>query len=196
LISAVLVSCAAHRTDTFHRPAIKAPAVFRGADKNAATDAASIGDLKWFEVFKDEELQRLIRAALENNYDLRSAMVRVEAARANLGITRSNQFPTIGANTNVTTLRNSNSGSFPLPSGFDQNRSFGNVALNLLSFEADIWGRLRHATDAARADLLAVDENRKAVTTTLVSDVAGAYFSLLELDTELEIAQRTLTTRQ
>src|SRR5262245_47133241 len=123
-------------------------------------------------------------------------MVRVEAARANLGVTRSNEFPTIAANTNVTTLRNSSSGSFPLPSGFDQNRSFGNVALNFLSFEADIWGRLRHATDAARANLFAADENRKAVTTTLVSDVAGAYFSLLELDMELEIAQRTLTTRQ
>jgi multidrug efflux system outer membrane protein len=196
LISTVLVSCAARRSTTFHPPTIKTPDVFRGADKNTATDVTSIGDLKWFEVFKDEELQGLIRAALENNYDLRSAMVRVEAARANLGITRSNEFPTIGANTNVTTLRNSSSGSFPLPSGFDQNRSFGNVALNLLSFEADIWGRLRHATDAARADLLAVDENRKAVTTTLVSDVASAYFSLLELDMELEIAQRTLTTRQ
>jgi len=196
LISAVLVSCAARQTATFHRPTIKPPEVFRGAEKNTAAEVASIGDLKWFEVFKDEELQRLMRVALENNYDLRSAMVRVEIARANVGITRSNQFPTIAANTNVTTLRNSTSGSFPLPAGFDQNRNFGNVALNLLSFEADIWGRLRHATDAARADMLAVDENRKAVTTTLVSDVASAYFSLLELDMELEIAQRTLTTRQ
>jgi outer membrane protein, multidrug efflux system len=196
LISAVLVSCASRRTSTFHTPTVKAPVVFRGADPATAGDVTSIGDLKWFEVFKDEELQNLIRAALENNYDLRSAMVRVEAARANVGITRSNEFPTIGANTNVTTLRNSSSGSFPIPSGFDRNRSFGNVALNLLSFEADIWGRLRHATEAARADLLAVDENRKAVTTTLVSDVATAYFALLELDTELEIAQRTLATRQ
>jgi len=196
LISAALVSCAARRNTTFHTPAIKPPDVFRGAEKNTATEAASLGDLKWFEVFKDEELQRLMRAALENNYDLRTAMVRVEVARANVGITRSNQFPTIAANTNVTTLRNSTSGSFPLPAGFDQNRNFGNVALNLLSFEADVWGRLRHATDAARADLLAVDENRKAVTTTLVSDVASAYFSLLELDMELEIAQRTLSTRQ
>jgi len=195
LLSAFLVSCAARQT-TFHTPRIKTPEVFRGADRTATGDVTSIGDLKWFEVFKDEELQRLINTALENNYDLRSAVVRVEGARANLGITRSNQFPTIGANTNVTTLRNSASGSFPLPAGLDQNRSFGNVALNLLSFEADIWGRLRHATDAARADLLAVDENRKAVTTTLVSDVASAYFSLLELDMELEIAQRTLTTRQ
>ena len=77
-----------------------------------------------------------------------------------------------------------------------QNRSFGSVALNLLSFEADIWGRLRRATEAARADLLATEENRKAVITTLVSDVASAYFILLELDMELAIAKRTLTTRE
>src|SRR5262245_59950412 len=133
LISALLVSCAA-RQSTYHRPRIKAPDVFRAADTTTAGDVTSIGDLKWFEVFKDEQLQRLVRTALENNYDLREAMVRVEAARANLGVTRSNEYPTIAANTNVTTLRNASSGSFPLPSGFDQNRSFGNVALNFLSF--------------------------------------------------------------
>jgi multidrug efflux system outer membrane protein len=70
------------------------------------------------------------------------------------------------------------------------------VALNLLSFEVDVWGRLRRATEAARADLLASEESRKAVITTLVSDVTGAYFNLLELDMELEIARRTLTTRE
>ena len=70
------------------------------------------------------------------------------------------------------------------------------VGLNLLSFEADVWGRLRRATEAARADLLASDENRKAVITTLVSDVASAYFNLLELDMELAIARRTLTVRE
>ena len=88
------------------------------------------------------------------------------------------------------------SGTFPLPEGVDQTRTFGTVALNLLSFELDIWGRLRRATEAARAELLASEENRKAVMTTLVSDVAGAYFNLLELDMELAIAKRTLAVRQ
>jgi multidrug efflux system outer membrane protein len=83
-----------------------------------------------------------------------------------------------------------------VPSGFDQRRTFGSLALNLVSYEADIWGRLRRATEASQANLLATDENRKAVVTTLISDVAGAYFNLLELDSELEIAQRTLATRQ
>ena len=77
-----------------------------------------------------------------------------------------------------------------------QNRTFGQATLNLLSFELDIWGRLRRATEAARANLLGAEENRKAVVTTLVSDVATSYFSLRELDYELEISKETLATRQ
>ena len=93
-------------------------------------------------------------------------------------------------------MRSSSSGTFPLPQGADQTRTFGAVGVNLLSFELDVWGRLRRATEAARADLLASDHNRKAVITTLVSDVATAYFNLLELDMELAIAKRTLAVRQ
>ena len=94
--------------------------------------------------------------------------------------------------------RTSRDGSLPLPATFipSQNRTFGEATLNLLSFEVDIWGRLRRATEAARANLLDAEENRKAVATTLVSDVASAYFSLRELDYELEISKRTLGTRQ
>jgi outer membrane protein, multidrug efflux system len=180
----------------YRRPAIQPPEVFRGtADATPPTDLTSLADVKWFELLKDSQLQELIRTALVQNYDLRDAVARVDAARANLGITRADQFPTIAASGDITTLRNSTSGAFPLPQGFQQNRSFGGVALNLLSFEVDIWGRLRRATEAARADLLASEENRKAVVTTLVSDVASAYFNLIELDSELEIAKRTLSSR-
>lgn len=193
----LLVSC---RTagPNYTRPAIQPPGTFRGAAESAAADTKSLADLKWFEVFKDPELQQLIRAALEGNYDLRQAVARVDAARAQLGITRADEVPTIGAGFDVTTTRSSRSGSFPFPpdAGFEQRRTFGNVVLNLLSFEVDVWGRLRRATDASRADLLAVEENRKAVVTTLVSDVAGAYFNLLELDMELGIARRTLASRE
>jgi multidrug efflux system outer membrane protein len=155
-----------------------------------------VADLKWFEVFRDERLQELIRTALAQNYDLRDAVARVEATRAILGITRADQFPTIEAGAAVTSARTSASGTFPLPEGIDQARTFGTVGLNLLSFEVDVWGRLRRATEAARADLLASEENRKAVMTTLVSDVASAYFSLLDLDTELAVARRTLASRE
>jgi outer membrane protein, multidrug efflux system len=198
----------APRQGTKRQPAITPPAAFRGATAavtggaaaapapGAAADVTSLADLKWFEVFKDERLHELIRTALVRNYDLREAVVRVETARAALGITRADQFPTIEAGVGITTSRSAASGSFPLPAGVDQTRTFGTVTASLLSFELDVWGRLRRATEAARADLLASEENRKAVTTTLVSDVASAYFTLLELDMELEIAKRTLAVRQ
>jgi outer membrane protein, multidrug efflux system len=196
IISAVFVSLLSGCTvgPKYRKPEVKPPAVFR-ADSAATRDPNSLADLKWFEVFKDERLQELIRTALVQNYDVREAVVRVSAARANLGITRSDQFPSITAGADMTTLRNSNSGSFPIQN-ISPNRTFGGVVLNLLSFELDLWGRLRRATEAARADLLAAEENRKAVITTLVGDVATAYFDLLELDMELEIAKRTLATRQ
>jgi multidrug efflux system outer membrane protein len=181
----------------YTKPIVPTPATFRGAvDAEPSSDTVSLADLKWFEVFKDQALQSLIRTALEQNYDLRDAVIRVDAARASLGITQADQSPTIAAGVDVTTLRSSRNGSFPFPAGFEQRRTFGSVALNLLTFEADVWGRLKRATEASRANLLATEENRKAVVTTLVSDVAAAYFNLLELDAELEIARRTLATRE
>ena len=80
----------------YQRPPVTTPGVFRGSPTPMAPDAQSIADLKWFEVFSDEQLQELIRTALVQNYDLRDAVARVDAARANLGITRSNQFPNFG----------------------------------------------------------------------------------------------------
>jgi multidrug efflux system outer membrane protein len=184
------------------RPAVKTPETYRGADPAAAPASATLADLKWFEVFKDEQLQALIRTALVQNYDLRDAVARELVARASLGVTRSNQFPQIGGATEFTSSQISTRGSFVLPQtlppGFfiSRTRNFGSILLNLASFELDVWGRLRRATEAARATLLASEENRKAVVVTLVSDVAAAYFDLLELDMELEIARRTLATRQ
>jgi len=181
----------------YRKPVVQPPSAFRGAgDAAAAPDPNSLADLKWFEVFKDDQLQELIKTALVNNYDLSQAMARVQTARANLGITRSEQFPNVTASADVTTLRNPNSGQFALPSGANRDRTFGTVVLDLLSFEIDIWGRQRRATEAARADLLNAEETRKTVMTTVVGDVSAAYFNLLELDTELEIAKDTLATRQ
>jgi multidrug efflux system outer membrane protein len=174
------------------------PQNFRAPEPLPAPQAASLADLKWFEIFKDEQLQELTRTALVQNYDLRDAVARVEQARANLGITRSNQFPQASAGGDIQFTRLSRDGATPLPASFlpSQNRNWGEASLNLLSFEVDLWGRLRRSTEAARASLLNAEENRKAVVTTLVSDVATNYFSLLQLDYELEISQRTLGTRR
>jgi multidrug efflux system outer membrane protein len=182
----------------YHRPAVQVPQNFRAPDPLPAPQAESLADLKWWEVFRDADLQQLVRTALEQNYDLRDAVARVEAARANLGITRSDQFPQVGASGAVQLTRLSRDGSFALPSSFvsSQNRNWGEASLNLLSFEVDLWGRLRRATEAARANLLSADENRKAVVTTLVSDVATAYFTVRELDYELEISKATLAARR
>jgi multidrug efflux system outer membrane protein len=177
---------------------VQVPQTFRAPEPLPVPQAASFADLKWWEVFKDPNLQQLIKTALQQNYDLRDAVARVEEARANLGITRSDQFPQVSASGNVQFTRLSRNGQFPLPASLvpSQNRNWGEASLNLLSFEVDLWGRLRRATEAARANLLSADENRKAVITTLVSDVATQYFTLRELDYELEISARTLATRR
>jgi multidrug efflux system outer membrane protein len=182
----------------YHRPLVTTPENFRAPEPLPAPQATSLADLKWWEVFKDEKLQELIRAALAANYDLRDAVVRVDEARASLGVTRANQFPQLGAGGSIEFNRLSRDGQTPLPATFlpSQNRTFGEATLNLLSFEVDIWGRLRRATEAARANLLGAEENRKAVVVTLVSDVATAYLHLRELDYELEISKATLATRQ
>ena len=182
----------------YTRPSVAVPQTFRAPEPLPAPQAASFANLKWFEVFKDEKLQDLIRTGLAQNYDLRDAVARVEAARANLGITRSNQFPNFGASGAVELNRLSRNGTTPLPPDIlsSQNRNFGEASLSLLSFEIDLWGQLRRATEAARANLLSADENRKAVVTTLVSDIATAYLTVRELDHELEISRGTLQTRQ
>jgi outer membrane protein, multidrug efflux system len=195
---AILVLAGCTVGPNYQRPALPVPQNFRAPDPLPPPQAASLADLKWFEVFQDPELQKLIRTALENNYDLRDAVARVEEARANLGVTRSNQFPQFGAGGEVDINRLSRDGATPLPAAFlpSQNRNFGTAALQLLSFEVDIWGRLRRATEAARANLLNAEENRKAVLTTLVSDVATAYLTLRELDYTMGISQRTLESRE
>lgn len=196
LLAALTVSCTVG--PNYHRPVLAVPANFRAPDPLPPPKAESLADLRWFEVFRDEQLQNLIRTALKQNYDLRSAVANVEAAQANLGVTRSNQYPNVGAGGNLEFTRLSRDGSLPLPATFvpSQNRNWGQASLNLLSFELDIWGRLRRATEAARANLLSAEENQKAVVTTLVADVATDYFTLRELDYELDISRRTLGTRQ
>src|SRR5689334_2151780 len=172
---------------------VKTPDTFRGSE---TLDQNSIGDLKWFEVFKDKQLQQLVRTAMVQNYDLRLAGTRINAARANLSLARSEQLPQFEASADLTTNRFSSNGQLAGSGQGGERRSFGSVLVNLLTFEIDVWGRLRNQTKAARAELRATEEDRKAVMTTVVGDVAGDYFNLLELDSQLDIAKRTLATRE
>src|SRR5213592_2138255 len=132
----------------YQGPGISVPNSFRAVAATTANNSESLADLKWWEVFKDEKLQALEREALAQNYDLRDAAARVEAASAALALTRSNQFPNLGANADIATIRASRNGATPLPASFvpSQNRTCGAATLSLLSFELDIWGRLRRST--------------------------------------------------
>src|SRR6185369_8017984 len=120
---------------------LQTPATFRGADPNAAPDQKSIGDLKWFEVFRDPALQDLVKTAMVRNYDVRATVARIDAARANLGLARSEQFPQFELNSDVTSSRASQNGQLGIAGQGGRSRSFGSVLLNLLTFELDVWGR-------------------------------------------------------
>src|SRR4051812_20387175 len=182
LVIALLIGCflsgSAEGQKKYERPEVKTPDTFRGSDALAPPDANSIGDLKWFEVFKDEQLQKLVRTAMAQNYDLRLAVARINAARANLGLARSNQFPQFDVGTDLTTTRTSANNGASSSGQAGRKRSVGEVFLSLLSFEIDIWGRLRQQTKAARAQLKSSEEDRKTVMTIVVSDVATGYFNL------------------
>src|SRR6185437_4524112 len=178
----------------YKRPVVNVPTTYRGEPppgQSAAAIAASLGDEKWWAVFQDQELQKLIRTALERNYDVRIAATRVVQAQAQLGITRADQFPSISGGAGVSGTRS------PAVPGVFNGYQYLADTLNLsASWNLDFWGRYRRATEAARANLLGSEWGRRAVLSTVVANVAAAYFQLRELDLELSIAQGTLASRQ
>ena len=179
----------------YQRPGYPVPTTYRGEGPDIPTQPAeaSFGDLKWFEVFKDEKLQELIKIALQQNYDVQIAAQRVLQAREQVVIQRSFLFPTLNANGQLESIRTSERGFTPeLPR---QQRMAG-VVFGDLSWELDFFGRIRRATEAARAEFFASEENRKFVIQTLVSDLARAYIELRALDLQLEISNRTVKTRE
>jgi outer membrane protein, multidrug efflux system len=176
----------------YKRPSVDTPATYRAAPpKQAATDTSlALGDAKWWTVFQDEQLQNLIRIALQQNFDLRIAATRVLQAQAQLGITRADQFPTLSGGAALGTTRQAATTLFE---GFEE--TTGQISLSA-SWELDFWGKYRRATEAARANLLASEWGRRAVVNTVISNVATAYFELRALDLQLEISKQTLTSRQ
>jgi len=175
----------------YKRPTVAVPDTYRGLAPEAGSQSAtSFGEEKWWNVFQDPQLQALIRAALAQNYDVRIAAVRVLQAQALLGITRADQFPTIAAGVSTSNER------FPattITRAFETSPSQVNLSL---FWELDFWGKFRRATEASRASLLATEWGQKAVASSLVSNVASAYFQLLELDSEMNISRRTLESRK
>jgi outer membrane protein, multidrug efflux system len=166
----------------YKRPDVQAPAAFRSGEPQPSQ--ASLGDTKWFDLFLDETLRGLIQESLKANYDIRTATQRVLEAQNQLVATRSALFPQldgqVGASrTGVNSPIDSTAGAF-----------------GVASWEIDLFGKLRRATEAARADLLSVEDNQKGVMQALVADVASSYFDLREYDAEIEYVRESITTRE
>ena len=202
LLFSVVVWCGCTVGPNYKRPTVDVPVTYRDAsaetqsspEHNATPStpqqtAGSLGDEKWWDVFQDEELRSLIRIALKNNYDVRIAATRVLQAQAQLGITRADQYPSLGVGGSVADQRSPRIG--PIPS---YEVSLGQVTASA-AWNLDFWGRYRRATEAARANLLANEWAQKQVMATLVANVAASYFQLRELDLQLEISRRTLGSR-
>src|SRR5262245_52464683 len=195
LLLALLAGCAVG--PDYKRPAVDTPASFRTAasDTNAPSDVGSFADLGWWETFRDPQLVAYLTEALTNSWDIKIAAARVLQAEAAARITRSQFFPTVNAGGDLVTSRASERGPTPIPPGVNPRQGYGDVFLSMPAYEVDLWGRIRRANEAARAQLLATEEAQRTVRQTLVAEVATAYLDLLELDLELEIARRTYAAR-
>ena len=172
----------------YQRPPVTAPEQIHG--QVGPAEAASLADRAWWEIFDDESLKALIDEALRNSYDVRLAGWRVEEARAVAGISRSQRWPQVQAGAGWSRGRASE-----LLTPGAQTESFYDVNLGV-SWEIDLWGRIRRLDEAARAQYLATEEAQSGVLLSLVSDVATSYFQLRELDLELEIARRSAAAFQ
>ena len=181
VLSALLISCA--MGPDYTRPGVSTPESFRMAGK----EGESIANLPWWTLLRDEELQKLVRIALKENKDLMAAVASVEEFQARLFIARMDFAPQARATANAPSLGRQTIVNIP---GFPTTSSY--YVQGNLSWELDFWGRVRRENEAARADLFAREENRRAVVLQLVSSVAQSYFDLRQLDMQLDIAKRTL----
>lgn len=192
VVSGALLVCAT--SGCLLKPEFTRPTVL-GAEsyREGSTDAGSVVNITWWQLYNDPRLHELLKLALEENRDLQVAMARIDEARALLGVARPDQFPRLdisgaGSRTGV-----SDSVLSGLP-GFSPRDEFS--LLGRLSFEVDIWGRYASATEAQRAQLIASEEAYKAVTLALVSQVATTYLQLLDFDRQILIAEKTLKSRK
>lgn len=174
----------------YHRAKLDKPASYQNKNEYV-TDQDSILNLKWFKLFGDQVLISLIDTALRNNLNLKVAIARIEEGRALYGVSKADLFPAIG----YTARTASKNISDEVGLGTINNKQ-NYLALGNVSWELDIWGKIRHSNRAAYNQLLASEEGKKAVQSTLVSDVASLYFQLRDFDNRLEIARSTVVSRQ
>ena len=175
----------------YERPTVDVPPEYRAPAPQQAAQASSLGNEQWWQLYQDPVLTQLIHTAIAQNYDVRIAATRVLEAQAQVGITRANQLPSANVGANVFSEQNPKVTNL-LPA-YEVNG--GDLNLSVI-WNLDFWGKYRRQTEAARAQLLATEWGQRAVISSLVANVATAYFQLRALDNELEISQTTLMTRQ
>jgi outer membrane protein, multidrug efflux system len=188
-IAVLLFGCAVG--PNYKRPTVSVPTDYRDSMAAQTTAASSLGNEKWWDVYQDPVLTQLIHTAIRQNYDVRIAAARVLEAQAQLGITRANQFPSASVGATVFSQQNAQvSNLFP---SYEVNA--GQLNLSVI-WNLDFWGKYRRQTEAARAQMLASEWGQRAVISSLVANVATAYFQLRALDSQLEISKRTLASRR
>lgn len=192
LTAAAVLTTACTMGPNYKRPVVDVPSAHRGAADGAQAGAsASLADLKWFDVFRDDTLTGLVNTALQQSFEVRIAAERVLQARAAYGISRADRWPAVDASLGVTAARASQRGANRgLPPEADTGVSYIDAGFSI-GWELDVWGRVRRLNEAARAQYLATEDARRGVITTLVADVSETYLQLRALDLELEIARRT-----
>jgi outer membrane protein, multidrug efflux system len=169
----------------YKRPVLSTPDQYRGLAPDLGDQSgAPFAEMKWQSVFQDKTLQELINEALTNNYDIRIAATRIVQAEASLGVARSNQLPALTGTFGVQNEQSILDRGSP---------TFDSAGLQL-TYMVDFWGQFRRATEAARADLLGTRYARHVVETTLISDVAIAYFELRQFDSQLEFSEQTVVS--
>jgi multidrug efflux system outer membrane protein len=189
MIAVLLAGCAVG--PNYKRPTVNVPTDYRDSMAAQTAAASSLGNDNWWQVYQDPVLVQLIHTALQQNYDVRIAATRVLEAQDQFGIVRANQLPSASLGAGVFSEQNAKvSNLFP---PYEVNA--GQLNLSVI-WNLDFWGKYRRQTEAARAQVLASEWGQRAVISSLVANVATAYFQLRSLDSELEIAKRTLGSRQ
>jgi multidrug efflux system outer membrane protein len=191
VLASLLAACA--MGPNYKRPEVKTPVAYRGAA--APLDNKSLADLAWTELYRDPVLEKLIRTALQQNYDVRIALARVEEFRATAGVAGFGSIPQVSAGAGTSRSRVSTVGPTPLPASASATRSSYNAEIDV-SYEVDLWRRIASINAAARADLYASEFARDAARVSVISNVALAYFNLRALDQLLFVTERTVGTRE
>jgi multidrug efflux system outer membrane protein len=191
IVTALVLEAGCMIGPKYKRPTANVPQEYRAPAPQQAAQASSLGNEEWWQVYQDPVLTQLIHTAIAQNYDVRIAAARVLQAQAQVGITRSNQLPSANVGADIFSQQTAKvTKVFP---AYQVNA--GELNLSVI-WNLDFWGKYRRQTEAARAQLLATEWGQRAVISSLVANVAAAYFQLRALDAELDITKRTLSSRQ